>query len=312
MTDVARYLCQHSLTHYSTTHQSPMLRSMTGYGRADGTVAGHPCSIEIRTVNGRHLELSTRLPKHWADKELAVRELVRERITRGSVSVYVRLEENASQQLIINPTMARMAAEQLRLLQHELSLDGTLTLADVLSIPAVFQGAPEDAEAPDPWPELSNLIIMAIEHLTAMRDKEGSELERDFDHRLAALEQALNDVEQRSKNRIPAERERLRERVTQLMSDGVDEQRLQLEIILLADKLDVTEECTRLRSHIKFFRETMTTSSTAGRKLNFLLQEMNREVNTIGSKCNDADIARIVVGMKEEMERMREQIQNIE
>jgi uncharacterized protein (TIGR00255 family) len=205
-----------------------------------------------------------------------------------------------------------MAAEQLRLLQHELSLDGTLTLADVLSIPAVFQGAPEDAEAPDPWPELSNLIIMAIEHLTAMRDKEGSELERDFDHRLAALEQALNDVEQRSKNRIPAERERLRERVTQLMSDGVDEQRLQLEIILLADKLDVTEECTRLRSHIKFFRETMTTSSTAGRKLNFLLQEMNREVNTIGSKCNDADIARIVVGMKEEMERMREQIQNIE
>jgi uncharacterized protein (TIGR00255 family) len=285
---------------------------MTGYGRAEGSVANQPCSVEVRTVNGRHLELSTRLPKQWADKELAVRELIRERVTRGSVSLFIRLEEGASQQVVINSSVARLAVDQLRALRNDLALAGDITISDVLSIPAVFQGAPDDAEAPDPWPELSALIVTATESLTLMRDKEGAELERDFDARLLTLAAALADVEQRSALRIPAERERLRERVAQLINDGIDEQRLQLEIVLLSEKLDVAEECTRLRSHIKFFRETMTGTAAAGRKLNFLLQEMNREVNTIGSKCNDAEIARVVVGMKEDMERMREQIQNIE
>ncbi len=285
---------------------------MTGYGRAEGTVNSQPCTVEVRTVNGRHLELSTRLPKQWSDKELAIRELVRERVSRGSVSLFIRVEESSAQAPVLNVAVARTAAEQLRTLHHDLHLSGDITLADILSIPAIFQGASDDAEAPDPWPELAALIVAATEALTMMRDKEGAELERDFDGRLASLETSLADVEQRSAQRIPAERERLRERVAQLMSDGVDEQRLQLEIILLSEKLDVAEECTRLRSHIKFFRETMATNAAAGRKLNFLLQEMNREVNTIGSKCNDADIARVVVGMKEDMERMREQVQNIE
>jgi uncharacterized protein (TIGR00255 family) len=165
----------------------------------------------------------------------------------------------------------------------------------------------------DAWPELKIAIGGALEALNAMRAKEGAQLALDFLHRIEIMESTLKTIEERSHARIPLERERLRERVRQLVDDAVlDEQRLQLEIVLLSDKLDVSEECVRLRSHIKFFRENLAEGVGVGRKLNFLLQEMNREVNTIGSKSNDAEIARMVVGMKEELERIREQVQNIE
>jgi len=290
-----------------------MLRSMTGYGRAEGSVRSQPCTVELRSVNGRFLELNCRMPKAWADKEQLLRELLRERIGRGSISLTVRLEDAAATSTVaLNVDLAKNLVERLRSLRNELGLSGDVSIHDILLIPSILQGAPDDEGTDDVWPEVSRLVNAAIDSLTEMRDKEGAELQRDFDIRLSGLEQAIDVVATMSSDRIPVERERLRERVAQLMSDGVDEQRLQLEIVLLAEKLDVSEEVTRLQSHIKFFRENMNTTKSAGRKLNFLLQEMNREVNTIGSKCNDAEIARIVVGMKEEMERMREQIQNVE
>lgn len=298
-----------------TCHTKPakMLRSMTGYGRAEGIVRSQPCTVELRSVNGRFLELNCRMPKAWADKEQLLRELLRERIGRGSISLTVRLEDAAATSTVaLNVDLAKNLVERLRSLRNELGLSGDVSIHDILLIPSILQGAPDNEGTDDVWPEVSHLVNAAIDSLTEMRDKEGAELQRDFDSRLSGLEQAIDVVATMSSGRIPVERERLRERVAQLMSDGVDEQRLQLEIVLLAEKLDVSEEVTRLQSHIKFFRENMNTTKSAGRKLNFLLQEMNREVNTIGSKCNDAEIARIVVGMKEEMERMREQIQNVE
>jgi uncharacterized protein (TIGR00255 family) len=179
--------------------------------------------------------------------------------------------------------------------------------------PGIFQPADAASEDVDVWPVLQSGIIDALHALNAMRDKEGAELARDLEQRLEMMMQSITTVEQMSIARIDTERVRLRERVRQLVEDAiVDEQRLQLEIVLLSEKLDVTEECVRLRSHIKHFRQYMSSDEKAGRKLNFLLQEMNREINTIGSKCNHADIAVIVVGVKEELERMREQVQNVE
>jgi uncharacterized protein (TIGR00255 family) len=291
-----------------------MIRSMTGYGRHEGIVNGVSCTVEARCVNGRYLEVNARLPKEWADKEQAVRELVREHVTRGSLSVYIRTEDVAATTRVhVDMDVARTYVTALRGLKDVLGLVGDISLDHIVAFGSIFQAPLDDTEKVDVWPELKVAIAGALEALNAMRVKEGGELERDFLARLESIERAMVDVEARTQVRIPNERERLRERVRQIIDDGaIDEQRLQLEIVLLSDKLDVSEECVRLRSHIKFFRENLAEGTGVGRKLNFLLQEMNREVNTIGSKSNDAEIARMVIGMKEELERIREQVQNIE
>lgn len=291
-----------------------MIRSMTGFGKADGTVGGTPCTVEVRCVNGRYLEQSCKLPKEWSDKEALIRELVRDRVSRGSISMFIRTEDKAGDSTVrIDMELARRTVESLRMIQSELGLGGSIEISHLINVPAIFQGAADSAEKPDVWPELSALIGSALDALNTMRLREGSELEKDFVSRLDAIAIGLQDVENKSALRVPAERERLRERVRQLLvEDAIDEQRLQLEIVLLSEKLDVAEECVRLRSHISYFREMLATKEAVGRKLNFLMQEMNREVNTIGSKTNDAEIGRIVVAMKEELERMREQVQNIE
>jgi len=291
-----------------------MMKSMTGYGRFEASVLGRTCTIEARCVNGRYLEVGTKLPKEWADKELLIRELAREHVTRGSLSLFVRVDESAALTTVtLNSTAASSYVASLRALQQELGIGGDVTLDHLVAYSGIFQPAQPEADAVDAWPELKIAIGGALEALNAMRAKEGAQLALDFLHRIDIMESTLKTIEERSHARIPLERERLRERVRQLVDDAVlDEQRLQLEIVLLSDKLDVSEECVRLRSHIKFFRENLAEGVGVGRKLNFLLQEMNREVNTIGSKSNDAEIARMVVGMKEELERIREQVQNIE
>lgn len=287
---------------------------MTGYGRFEASVLGRTCTIEARCVNGRYLEVGTKLPKEWSDKELLIRELAREYVTRGSLSLFVRVDESASlTSVTLNTATASSYVAALRALQQELGIAGDVTLDHLVAYSGIFQPAQPDAEAMDAWPELKIAVAGALEALNAMRAKEGAQLAMDFLHRIEIMETTLKTIEERSLARIPMERERLRERVRQLVDDAVlDEQRLQLEIVLLSDKLDVSEECVRLRSHIKFFRENLAEGVGVGRKLNFLLQEMNREVNTIGSKSNDAEIARMVIGMKEELERIREQVQNIE
>jgi uncharacterized protein (TIGR00255 family) len=291
-----------------------MIKSMTGFGRFEATVLGMRCNIEVRCVNGRYLEVSTKLPKDWADKELLIREVIREYVTRGSLSMFIRVDEAvASSAVQLNTEAAKSYVQALRALQQELGIAGDVTLDHVVAFDGVFQAPSAESGDVDAWPELKIAVAGALEALNGMRAKEGAQLALDFLARLDMIEQGLQQVEARSQARIPLERERLRERVRQLVEDAiVDEQRLQLEIALLSDKLDVSEECVRLRSHIRFFRENLAEGAGVGRKLNFLLQEMNREVNTIGSKSNDPEIAKIVVGMKEEFERIREQVQNIE
>ncbi len=239
---------------------------------------------------------------------------MREHVVRGSLNIYIRADERtASESVRVDTATATAYVQALRDLQATLGLAGEVRVDHLVHFPAIFNAPTVSEDTDGVWPALRDGLVAALAALNDMRLREGGELARDLGNRLDAIETGLLEVERRSAERIPAERERLRERVRQVIDDAaVDEARLALEITLLADKLDVAEECVRLRSHMKHFRQYMTDETQAGRKLNFLLQEMNREVNTIGSKTNDADIARVVVGMKEELERMREQVQNVE
>ena len=287
---------------------------MTGYGKSECMLDDAPCTVEARSVNGRYLELSVKLPKEYSEHEGRIREVVREQVLRGSVNLYIRREDLAEiTPLNVDVEAARHYVDALRTIQSELGVGGEVRIEHLTVFPSIFQRPLRSAERPDVWPALKEAVVQALTAMNAMRDMEGKDLSRDLVTRCETIATALEIVEKRSLERIPAERERLRERVRQILDENsIDESRLSLEIVLLSEKLDITEECVRLRSHIKHFQQYMATEQQPGRKLNFLVQEMNREINTIGSKCNDADIAVTVVTMKEELERIREQIQNVE
>jgi uncharacterized protein (TIGR00255 family) len=287
---------------------------MTGYGKSECMLDDAPCTVEARSVNGRYLELSVKLPKEYSEHEGRIREVVREQVLRGSVNLYIRREDLAEiTPLNVDVEAARHYVDALRTIQSELGVGGEVRIEHLTVFPSIFQRPLRSAERPDVWPALKEAVVQALTAMNSMRDMEGKDLSRDLVTRCETIASALEIVEKRSLERIPAERERLRERVRQILDENaIDESRLSLEIVLLSEKLDITEECVRLRSHIKHFQQYMATEQQPGRKLNFLVQEMNREINTIGSKCNDADIAVTVVTMKEELERIREQIQNVE
>jgi uncharacterized protein (TIGR00255 family) len=287
---------------------------MTGYGRAEGQVGGRSTTVEIRSVNGRHFEPTIRLPKDWSDKEQLIRECLKGFIERGSVGVYIRVaDSDATESVALNLTTAKEYIQALNTLKETFGLDGDVTLDIVSRNQSIFSPAEDDSEKPDIWVELKEVVVSAANAMNIMRQREGDELFADLEMRIASIENELEKVIHHAQGRPEIERQRLTERVQMLIGDAeLDQNRLNMEIVLIAEKYDTTEECVRLKSHLKFFREYMRNNEVAGRKLNFLLQEIHREINTIGSKSNDAEIALVVVKMKEEQERLREQVQNIE
>ncbi|MCX7930449.1 MAG: YicC family protein [Chlorobi bacterium] len=291
------------------------MKSMTALSTATLSEHGIRATVEVRTVNGRYLEITCRLPKQLSHKEIELRELVRATVQRGTVQVTVKTESDAALAITLSPERVEAYWTHLEKLRKKLKISEPPSLGDILRIPDVYitddTAALERAE--QEWKVVAKAIRAALSSLDTMRKNEGKELARDIRVRMKALEERLDRIEQRSMQRVPEERERLRARVAQLFeSDEIDEQRLQLEILLLADKLDCSEEIVRLRSHIKFFGEALKSTEPVGRQLTFLLQEMHREINTIGSKANDAEVSQHVVFVKEELERIREQVQNIE
>jgi uncharacterized protein (TIGR00255 family) len=291
------------------------MKSMTALSTASLSEQGIRATVEIRTVNGRYLEMTCRLPKQLSHKEIELRELVRTAIARGTVQVTVRTDNEAPQ--AISLSLERMEAywSQLEKLRKKLKVTAPLSLGDILHIPDVYHtdDTAHLEQAEKEWKVVVKAVRAALSSLDTMRKNEGKELAKDIRARIKTIEERLDSIEARSMQRVPEERERLRARIAQLFeSDEIDEQRLQLEILLLADRLDCSEEIVRLRSHIKYFLEALKSNEPIGRQLTFLLQEMHREINTIGSKANDADISQHVVTIKEELERIREQVQNIE
>jgi len=291
------------------------MKSMTGFAKSENNEHGINAIVEIKSVNGRYLEPSIKLPRTLSSKEIEVRDMLRKALNRGSVFVNVQVEYAEGEAKIpsINIDKARAIHGMLQNLQKELQSDDSVNLNQVLTFSQHFIESDKDDIAELQWTVVREALKQALKSLDTVKTQEGNELSADMLMRINTIEQSLVYVEERSKTRIPEERERLRQKLALLLdNEEIEEHRMNQEIIILADKLDVSEESVRLRSHIKYFRELLNDSEPIGRKLNFLTQELNREINTIGSKANDADIARIVVGMKEELERIREQAQNIE
>jgi uncharacterized protein (TIGR00255 family) len=292
-----------------------MVASMTGYGRGEASAKGISVAVELRTVNSRYLEVSSRIPRSLALRENDIKELVRKRISRGKVNLQVMVEKEGNGDLPVSVDMATARAYHrvLNDLRKKLKLREQVKLEHILQFSDIFSPGVEENTDELEWSVTQKALQKALDGLETMRQNEGRELERDFRSRIDFLEKQLVKVEELSKAQVPAERTRLRERITQIIENApVDEGRLEMELAILAERLDVTEECVRFRSHNKFFLEALAGNEPAGRKLNFLIQEMNREVNTIGSKSSATEIAHIVVSMKEEMEKIREQLQNIE
>lgn len=291
---------------------------MTGFGSAEGRVGSARVSVELRTVNHRFFNPSIKLPGAFARWEGEVRELLRQRVARGHVSVGVRAERDPAAAPLINEARFAAYVDQLRSLQERFGLSGQLDVGTVLRMPDVFAAAAsQDAteEQQGSAAELVTIVEQAAVALDGMRREEGLRLAHFLLDRVQVVEDALGRIEARAPSRIVEQRDRLREAVRELTAGvAVDEQRIAQEIAILADRLDVNEELDRFRSHIAAFRGLLRAEGgePVGKRLGFLLQEMLREANTTGSKANDASMLADVVAIKEELERIREQVENLE
>lgn len=292
-----------------------MIESMTGFGKGEASAKGVTFTVELRSVNNRFLEISSRVPKTISQRENEIKDIVRSKIARGKISLNAGRENGNDDNLAISidKKRAKEIYSILEELRKSTKIKEPITIEHLLHFSEIFE-TKEVEEDETEWKVFQQALTKAVSALKTMREKEGAELARDSKERVQKINKHIDTVEHLSKKRIPEERKRLLERVAQLVEDKsvISNQRLELEIALLSEKLDVTEECVRFRSHNKFFLEALQSKESEGRKLNFLIQEMNREANTIGSKCNDVEIAHIVVGIKEELEKIREQLQNIE
>lgn len=294
-----------------------MIDSMTGFGRGQAQVGNSTATVELRSVNSRYCEVSVRLPRLLSEYESDVQARVKHAFDRGRISVQVQVETSGVDDALaieIDPDAVRAYTGLLNRLRAAAGIVEPVRLEHLLGYSDVFTTPDDPLEAGEEmWAATTEALKQAIQQLRQMRRQEGSALLADLENRIRAIEEQLEKVEQRAPGRVDEARERLRTRLKELIDDErVERDRLEMEIALLADRLDVTEECVRLRSHLELFRQSLNSDDAEGRKLNFISQEINREVNTIGSKANDAQIAHLAVQMKDDLEKIREQVQNVE
>jgi uncharacterized protein (TIGR00255 family) len=292
-----------------------MPRSMTGYGSADGTVHGGRLRIEIRTVNHRFFNPQLKLPQNLTAVESEIRERLRQTLDRGHITVSARWIDPppVEREVAVDVTRARLLINAMRELKKKLKLKGDVDLAFVARQPEVLSFK-DDEETPVVWDDVRVLVDRAVSDVQAMREREGLALTIELRARLDALEAGAAQIEARAPARLTAELDRLKKAVAELASGlRVDEQRLALEIALLADRVDITEELVRFRTHVAACRAALAgTGAPVGKQLGFLGQELLREINTMGSKANDAVITQVVIAMKGEVEKFREQLENLE
>jgi uncharacterized protein (TIGR00255 family) len=290
-----------------------MISSMTGFGAADGLVGDARATVEIRTVNHRFFSPTLKLPAAFGRWEGEIRELLRQKIARGHVTLTARIDSDSTAPVIDETRLAHYLTA-LKALQKKHKLAGEVDLSTLLGLPDVI-AAPSDEIEPRDGDALVKLVGKAADNLTAMRKAEGAQLSGFLLERVEVIESRLARTEKRAPVRLKEQHERIKRTVGELVGGaGVDPQRIAQEIAILADKLDIAEELDRFRSHLSAFRDTTRskTSDPVGKRLGFILQEMVREANTIGSKANDAPILEDVIAIKEELERIREQVENLE
>lgn len=294
-----------------------MIKSMTGYGRAEGDVGGRRLAVEIKAVNHRFLNFFTKLPADLQRFEPDLLGLVKAHLQRGQVNVFATWNggRGDAPQVAINVGAARAAATALRQVMQETGVLEELRLEHLLAIPAVTSAAADSLDPEELWRQCSGIFASALEDLDGLRIREGTDLAADMRSRLAAVSAAVDRVETLRPQVVEEYHARLTRRIEELVQDLPAElvsERISAEVAVFADRSDVAEEVVRLRSHVEKFGELLAEGGVVGRKLDFLLQEMNREANTIGSKGSNAELSRVVVEIKAELEKIREQIQNVE
>ncbi len=289
---------------------------MTGFGRGETTENGITATVEIKSLNSRYLDVSTRLPQRLQDRELEAKELVQEYVNRGKINITVNVSEADSAGLSIAVDTNKVVgySKIIKELKEAAGIDEPITIRDITQFNDVFINKEEDEEIlEEKWNVAEKALQEALRSLLKMRTQEGDQLKNDLIDRIDFIDENIEIITKETNGRADETREKLLERINNLVDeDKIDPERLELEVAILVDKMDVTEEIVRLRSHLKFFKEAVEQPEPAGRQLNFLTQEINRELNTIGSKANNSEIAQYVVKCKEALEQIREQVQNVE
>jgi uncharacterized protein (TIGR00255 family) len=292
------------------------MRSMTGYGRGEAAKDGSKFTVELNSINRKQSDISINLPKELVELEPRIRDEVNAHLSRGRINVVIafhRGNATAEGQVELDVTLAKGYHRAILKLQKEMKLNGSLTLDTILRAPGVMKLAESAVDAEGVWPHVEAALRKAVSGLVKMREKEGKFLANDLTQRLDFLEAGLELIKKAAPEIITRYRDQLRTRIKEAGLDvPLDDERLMREVVFFADRCDISEEITRLSSHFKQCRDCLKSSEPVGRTLDFLAQEMGREINTIGSKANAAEISQQVVKMKAELEKIREQIQNIE
>ena len=288
---------------------------MTGYGRGEIEEKGVRVAVELRSVNNRFLEMTAKLPRFLTPLEGEIKSVIQSRVSRGRISVNLSWEEpgGLAETLSLDEEVADCYYKLLQSLKRRYDLAGDLDLATFAALPDLLKKEVKEWEPAKALPVVKEVLMIALDDLVEMKSREGEGIARDLERRVDKTLSDLEAIEGRAPQSVEEVRRRLQSRLTEIAHGGeYNEALLSQEVVLFAERSDCTEECVRYRVHCDSFRDYLTQGGAAGRKLNFLLQEMAREVNTLAVKAGDAQISGIVVSIKEELEKMREQIQNVE
>ncbi len=292
-----------------------MIRSMTGYGSAEEVINGRSIRVEIKSVNHRYFEYSARVPRSCGFVEERMKRLLSGVISRGKVDVGVTIQtvDGIDEEININREVVKNYVEALRSVKNEFDLADDLSLSSIAKLPDVFTVVKAETDEEALWKDIESVAKRALDSFVEGREAEGERLKADVLLKIAAIEEKVSFVESRSPETVKEYRARLLDKMHEVLENTqIDEGRILQEAAIYADKVAVDEETVRLRSHMKELRKTLDKSEPIGKSLDFRIQEVNRETNTIGSKCSDAAIADTVIEMKNTIEKIREQIQNIE
>jgi uncharacterized protein (TIGR00255 family) len=288
---------------------------MTGYGRGEAQSVDCTCVVELRSLNHRYCEIGVKVPRGLAEIENRIREIVRARCARGRFDVHVGVDfiGTSPRRLVVDHALARQLYLSLADLRRELGLSGEVDLRTLLELREIVRVEEDERQVEDVWPAIQEALDKGLANLERMRIAEGEVLGRDILQRIQWIEQGLDQIRSRLPVILAEYKQKLEERVSRTLGESaLDPSRLAQEVVLYAERCDVTEEITRLNTHLMAFKKLLQASEPVGRKLDFLLQEMNREINTTGSKMADAEVAGLVVDIKSELEKIREQAQNLE
>lgn len=293
-----------------------MIRSMTGFGRGEHSDELYNLKIEIKAVNHRYNDITVKMPRHISYLEEKVKKIIKEEINRGKIDCYINLEyiNQSSTEIKVDIELAKSYKLALEELSNELNLKDDIKLNNILNISDIIKTERKELDEDTIWNSLKEALDIALRDIMTMKTAEGESLKEDMTMRLKFIEKIILNIEKRSPVVVEEYRDKLHERIKSLLDKDVniDEDRIAYEVVFFADKSNIDEEIVRLKSHISQFMNILEESDAIGRKLDFLIQEMNREINTIGSKANDMMISQDVVEVKAEIEKIREQVQNVE